>query len=98
MEKGPTHLNMFKCLFLHLMCLEIILYLEWILFTQHIIKSNSFPSACLALTFVLFHSYFNKGRLFNESIIRIQLIFLFQNFGLWHFYFHGGRLFYALEL
>ena len=84
--------------FYKLMCLVCILYLEWILFTQHIIKRNSFTSACPAWDFVLLHSYFHEGRLFNESIIRIQLIFLFQNFGLWHLFFHGGRLFYALEL
>ena len=60
--------------------------------------TTSFTSACMDLTFVLLHSYFHKGRIFNESIIRIHLIFLFQNFGLWNFCFHGGRLFYALEL
>ena len=97
MEKGPTHLNM--SLFIstsYVSC--VILYLEWILFTQHILKINSFTSACMAWNFVLLHSYFHKGILSNESIIRIQLIFLFQNFGLWHFCFHGGKLFYSLEL
>ena len=80
------------------MCLVVILYLEWILLSQHILKRNSFTGPCSAWTFVLLHSYFHEGRIFNESIIKIQLIFLFQNFGLWHFCFHGGRLFYALEL
>ena len=69
-----------------------------ILFMQHIFKISSFTSACSAWTFVLLHSYFNEGRLFNESKIKVHLILLFQNFGLWHFCFHGGRLFYPLEL
>ena len=65
---------------------------------QQILKINSFTSACLTWNFVLLHSYFHERRLFNESIIRIHLIFLFQNFRLHDFCFHWCRIFYALEL
>ena len=64
---------------------------------QQILKINSFTSACPTWNFVLLHSFFHEGRLFNESIIRIQLI-LFQNFRLRNICFHGGILLYVPEL